>query len=404
MLTEDQLADALRDALHTKLTRLDPANDLLDRVLQRDGPTGRSRRRRRRRMPAGGLTLTAGAALAILIAVGALVLANHHVSRRASPVRVPAAARGLAGELGVLRRPQTAAERSFNHSRYLKHVGPIVGRLTRLVRLPEGITLYLYVKPHSGFPRQLGFGAIRPAGGGGGACCNSATSLSKPRSPQPAGNSGPLGGYPTYVYFEIVPDGVASVRWVFPRQPGPLFGLPHNRAYATPLTVDVKAHDNVAAIALRPRGLRASIDTWYSAGGNVIASHRDASTQLNRIVHPPKPGPETPQSRLAERNPATPNPLHITPAIGSTHTMFDVRFTVLLNNGLYHFIVTGGPHAYCAPSYGGEDTAGTTSADRPSASRSTPGDAAGVPGPTGSRPPTSATSTTAPVAPSRQQC
>jgi hypothetical protein len=169
-------------------------------------------------------------------------------------------------------------------------------------------------------------------------------SATNPDSPRPR--------HPRTLYFEVVPDGVVRVQWVFPRQVVGQFEPSTPAAvYPRPLTVNAPVHDNVAAIEMPTRG-PAAVDTWYAADGRVIASH-GTSKNLNGIVRGLAPQPPTPLSRRAARDPSTPNAVHATPTIGGRHTVFRITFKVLISNASYRFAVTGGPHPGCAPDYGG---------------------------------------------------
>jgi len=59
----------------------------------------------------------------------------------------------------------------------------------------------------------------------------------------------------------------------------------------------------------------------------------------------PEPAAPTALSRRAERNPATPNPVTVTPRAGGPHTAFKLTFRALLNGGGYSYQVEaeGGP-------------------------------------------------------------
>lgn len=59
----------------------------------------------------------------------------------------------------------------------------------------------------------------------------------------------------------------------------------------------------------------------------------------------PEPAPPTALSRRAEHNPATPNPVTVTPRAGGPHTAFELSFRALLNGGgySYHVEAGGGP-------------------------------------------------------------
>ena len=57
-----------------------------------------------------------------------------------------------------------------------------------------------------------------------------------------------------------------------------------------------------------------------------------------KITHPtPKPAAPTALSRRAERDPATPNPVTVTPHAGGRHTVFVLSFRALLNGGGYSY-------------------------------------------------------------------
>ncbi len=61
-------------------------------------------------------------------------------------------------------------------------------------------------------------------------------------------------------------------------------------------------------------------------------------------LSPLKPTAPTALSRAAERNPSTPNPVTVSPAVGGPHTRFRLAFRALLNGGGYGYeIETGGP-------------------------------------------------------------
>jgi hypothetical protein len=91
----------------------------------------------------------------------------------------------------------------------------------------------------------------------------------------------------------VVPDGVAKVKFVFPRQPQP--GNFAGPIYRHSLTVSVPVHDNVAAVQIdRQAGLPAPM-IWYAADGEVIKRLNNPAG-ANRVVPTPQPGPR-PRSR-----------------------------------------------------------------------------------------------------------
>jgi hypothetical protein len=59
------------------------------------------------------------------------------------------------------------------------------------------------------------------------------------------------------------------------------------------------------------------------------------------VIALPRPAPETPLSRAAERNPSTPNPVWVTPRTGGPYANFKVHFRVLLNDADYSYQLTG---------------------------------------------------------------
>jgi hypothetical protein len=106
--------------------------------------------------------------------------------------------------------------------------------------------------------------------------------------------------------------------------------------YAHTLSITVPVHDNIAAVQIDRQydtgNQPATI--WYAADGRELKQLGNFGT-LNRVVPEPLPGPETPQSRAAEKNPSTPNPVWVTPAVGTAHSAFRVHFRVLLNEAEY---------------------------------------------------------------------
>lgn len=105
--------------------------------------------------------------------------------------------------------------------------------------------------------------------------------------------------------FELVPDGIAKVTWVLPRQPGgSQYGYP---TYPRVRLLSAPVRGNIAAAETgRELGSR-EVMRWYAA----------------------------------ERDPSTPNQISVTPALGGPHTRFVLHFRVLLNNAAYRFRVRG---------------------------------------------------------------
>jgi hypothetical protein len=171
----------------------------------------------------------------------------------------------------------------------------------------------------------------------------------------------------------IVPNGVTRVEFVLPRQPLPIVGAP---IYPHVRFVTVAVHNNVAAAILDqpcchlPGGALGQIELeergkmwrstpppmiWLGAEGQVIKQIGDVAA-AGTVAQLPTPAPETALSLAAERNPATPNPVWITPRVGYPDTTFDVHFHVLLNGAEYFYTLnregtplTSAAQAYCAP-------------------------------------------------------
>lgn len=209
--------------------------------------------------------------------------ASHH-----NPARLPRTValgpdvridRALINELGVLREPQTAAARTFNTSpklgpRIAQHL-PFVAGLTRAIQLPHRVIFYLYVAERSvvDLPsrrrsvRSGGLGILLRAPYEGFAeCCITPQALSRPVGPQAEPYT--MSQKPDWLYVELVPDQVATVRWTFTILPTNSRANPSTRGS----TVIVSVHHNIAAIALPNRGSTRT-DAWYNARGQPIAQH-----------------------------------------------------------------------------------------------------------------------------------
>lgn len=149
------------------------------------------------------------------------------------------------------------------------------------------------------------------------------------------------GGASQVRFIYIVPDGVAKVTFVLPRDPLP--GFPFEPVYAHTLSVSVPVYHNIVAVQIDRQFDRPDPPMiWYAANGTVIKRIGDFR-DLNRVVPEPLPGPETPLSRAAEKDPSTPNPVWVTPAIGSARTGFTFHFHVLLNEASYTTRLSGPP-------------------------------------------------------------
>lgn len=223
-----------------------------------------------------GVSASIGA-IAIVGAVAAVFLLTHNPGTPAStahPQSGLSVKRQLVRDLGVLRRPQTPAERAFKHPGVQRTVGhtTIDPKLTREVRLAHGLRVWLYVVTGGAHDQGGGLGVeeLQHKGGFGG-CCTTPEQLERPSTPGPLAFSS--SGNPHQVYFEVVPDGVARVRWTFPRNPGASH-MPHPNLgpFAHSLTATVVVHHNVAAAVLPDRWAAQTV-TWYDSAGRIVARH-----------------------------------------------------------------------------------------------------------------------------------
>ena len=159
----------------------------------------------------------------------------------------------------------------------------------------------------------------------------------------------------------MVPDGVARVSWGWPRQfdSGAL-------SYVPPVGVSATVQDNVAVAAAPERFASPSVTAppetvvRYAADGSVLArfttSRANSGDEVIATNDSQSPRPETPQSRRAERNPSTPNPVVIVPGLTSLKADRNgpgpqFFFKVLLNHRGYFERLTGGPRPGCVQSY-----------------------------------------------------
>ena len=312
----------------------------------------------------GGIVaaITLAVALVILTAGGPRQV---RITGEAAP-RIPPAARPLVSILGVLRRPQTAADRAA--APYAAGGSdPSLVRLAAVTPWGERVTLAPY---RSGAHEQLciGFSYLPPTGAGsgraanrlerakarleranarghGGGDCGLTAALieaGKAWSLEGAGREF-AGGSTAVRLFIVVPDGVAKVAFVLPRQGS----VPGGPVYRHSLSVLAPVHNNVAFARVNRQCCDGNLVTrWYAADGQLVkVTGKPAAS--NHISPTPKPTPETPLSRAAERNPSTPNPIHVLPSSGGPGTTFKVQWRLLLSDADYEISATGPNGAGC---------------------------------------------------------
>jgi hypothetical protein len=331
----------------------------------------RSRIRRPRHVrPAGviGLAMAVLVVAVVVIAAVSLVHPAHHDAtqqRVTQPSPAGASRHQMIQILGVLRQPQTKAGRAFAKRFARRNDGPIMGRQgtvdVPLVRYatttswgqriflvpfrppsPSAIARLKRRYPKLG-PRFFAGSAreetlsVFSRGGGAGGATVAGIEAHGMGEIEGAGHSF-AGGSTQERRITVVPDGVAKVDFVFPRQPnGPEYG---SKTYARVLKVTASVHNNVAAVQVNRECCGSGAMIWYAADGHVI-KRIGSLAAAHRVTAPPKPGPQTPQSRAAESDPSTPNHVWVTPTVGGASTRFKIHFRVLLNGADYQYRFSG---------------------------------------------------------------
>lgn len=267
--------------------------------------------------------------------------------------RLQASRQALIDELAPLRRPQTADERAFaeklkpDEAPYYYINETIDRSLVRYATTtPWGERIYLVpVAPWS--PRRInccgGSGHLPPVEGivayskqDGFLSYSNAARIQRYGSGVDTGTFS-HGALTSSRSISIVPDGITKVGWTLPRQPGGSeYGWPtYPHVGHLKITVD----GNIAA-AESPRFGQGQVEIWYAASGHILRRFGSIAA-ARRVVPVTGPAPETPRSQAAERNPATPNPVSVTPTTGGPNTPFTLHFRALLNNAVYGFRITG---------------------------------------------------------------
>lgn len=238
-------------------------------------------------LPTGWLVPAGALAVAVVIAVAAIGLLGHR--RPAGPGPAAAGAPGaqrLIARLAVLRRPQEAAD-VLPAGVHVANApaGKIIPAYTRLVATPPGARLYLVVtRPydHRGalWSPRLGDqvalvevtdkGATQSAG-------IPAADLDDPSQESDLGYSPRYPGRfsPHELMAEVVPDGVARVRWSFAVPgPGPNY------------TASMQVANNVVFAGETGRGTRDAAlihVSWYTASGAPVPTS-DATLRRARAA------------------------------------------------------------------------------------------------------------------------
>jgi len=341
---------------------------------------------RRRALTTIGLLVPIGVAAAVAL-VALLALGGHTRPSPAHPSAAAASGRAvhnLDTILAVLRRPQTALDRKILSQSGLDRSGgaPFLGgghviaasaRLATIAPWGSRVLLVVATAPAPGsqqgwtydarLGRRLGGGLIVWVNHGGG-CCSDAAAIESTGSWSSSGAGRSFAGGSTATrFYVVVPDGVARVAFVAP----PASIQAGGPTYRHALTVTAPVHGNVAVAELHREFDGGPLMIWYAADGRVIKRVGNFAAAAH-AAKPPQPGPATALSRAALRDPATPNPVRATPAVGGPHTTFALRFTQLISDADYAFRFTSVPHGSgCAigtstsnPDGGPDDVRGRT--------------------------------------------
>jgi hypothetical protein len=358
---------------------------LLERELVKAAKRQSGQRDRTRRVGAGRMLAALGTGLVAVITLGiaaaALVLVGG-AHKRAAPSAAGSSRQQLIDILGVLRRPQTKADLhspgiagflgayqrgSTPPQGLLLRGSPDIPLIRRAAVTPWGSAVFVIpMKPapaqaiaaatRTGFPQaslrvrrstifhQERVDVFVDGSGGGGAPASSIETRGVMLS-EGAGRSF-AGGSTETRFVLLVPDGVAKVELYFPAENLPAGGPTYRHTVA----VTVPVRGNVAAAQVNRECCSGDEPAliWYAADGTIVKRIGTTSPPPT----PPRPAPPTPLSRAAERNPATPNRVSITPAAGGPASSFAVKFRVLLNDADYQFRGAGPSGSGCQSALG----------------------------------------------------
>ncbi len=342
----------------------DALEDHLRDAVRRQAHTRAKARWPRKTLRRTGQALPVLTVIAITIAV--VVFAAFGLRHRTAPARsvgtltstTPSAASAatdarLRRDLAVLRRPQTAADRAeitghsiFDGVGFGSELGIIKSsvRVARTTPWGQLVVLALTRPPKhkarlSSINAGLFVGVENRGSGGGGGCCSDAANVNAggDLSTEGSGTESEYRSERTDLTI-VVPDGVATVVFVIPRQNGDTYGTP---IYRRALRISAPVISNVAAIRVNRACCQGQVPMiWEAADGTTIK--RIGNLAAANLVKPePQPGPPTARSRAAERNPSTPNPVYVTPTTGGPHTQFTFHFRALLNAANYSWTISG---------------------------------------------------------------
>ena len=242
----------------------------------------------RRWLRADGLTVAVSVTCTVLVAAAALLAFGHRTGPGSHPGGRSTVV-ALEAKLAVLRRPQTAADRTypgFQHAFPPRGLGPDTQRLTRLaatISTPTAGTVRVFVLVG---PLSLG-----PRTGSSSSQSEVVNAFAIDAHGKLRGHAGPLtartletpnaigsglfglaskANRDIGVTVGIVPDWVARVTWTFT---GAGYGITHPH----PVTIYPQVSSNVAVAPVAHGQGPLKRATWYRADGSVIASSSGGS-------------------------------------------------------------------------------------------------------------------------------
>lgn len=378
------------DPLFTRLAEIDPARDIATDQARTDAlladlratittsgpePPTRPKRPRRRHRLARSAPIVISGLVAVLIGVVAVTELRHrpHHPAPASSSTAVAGKQALVDILAVLRRPQTALDRKvfaqsgMANSGFSQLLGdgdvdPASARVATITPWGSRVLLALMNPPSQAQSRADArrFGAriarrfeanrqgrlILWADHGGGAGGTPASIQAGDDTMTDGWGASYAGGSTGVRAYVVVPDGVARVTFVLPQTD---HGRSQGPEYAGPLRITVAVHGNIAALEARRSCCQGQIPMiWYAADGRIVKQIGDVSaSQTTRPAAHPRPAPPTAASRAAEHDPATPNPVTVTPHTGGPTTTFRLSWQLLLTGADYQFDPVGPQAANC---------------------------------------------------------
>ncbi|MFZ0971749.1 MAG: hypothetical protein WAN22_05955 [Solirubrobacteraceae bacterium] len=310
MLTDEQIIQRIRSELHRELAEVHPPDSFLDHLWEQ-AETAKAKPERsivrrfgasyRFGIRAGALSTLTAVAVTLVILVGGLILlggAHHPPTPTVAPSAQP-----LTNILAVLRRPQTNVDHDpallqrppFRLSRLQGKLGTPEPALIRLATItPWGAKVFLVpMKPPTKAalaklpPLQRAFaeqqqardgrsdrlGVFTVGNGGGGTCCADAHAIQQAGAAMWGGTS-----LITWLVL-VVPDGVAKVTVLLPRQEGP-----GARVFKRSLSLTARVHNNVVAIEIdRVVDDPLHYMIWYGQTGNFVKKFGNTHN-LNRVI------------------------------------------------------------------------------------------------------------------------